>query len=300
VLAIVAYWVGVLRLVYTQSKEDGTPASWTIGFYVFIFGTAIVARLLMKRFHRRQDEALNFSITGAQPRQPNADAAVSEEVREHLVERLTITAALLIRSGSERYLSEHTVPQGAEVQTRQVHNRILRQHGLWDKLAAEERDLLMLPDGEWPHDQPKRVIEWSEQLRLLRWVLRIDRELAPLAHVPPIDFVLASEVLEGKAVATQPPLPSWDIRPEHDVAEVYHARTLAELQGRGLAADNASFAAWADTVRAQFQGDSQDLTAGAGTVADLDDDQLHYLAALSAAREQYASELVERLGAEQP
>jgi hypothetical protein len=249
----------------------------------------------MKRFHRRQDEALNLSITGARPRQPHNDG-VSEPAREHLTERLTIVAALLIRAGSERYLSEHGVPQGAEVQTRQIHNRVLREKGVWEKLAAEERDLLMLPDGEWPDDQPKLVIEWSEQLRLLRWVLRIDRELAPLAHVPSIDYGLAREVLEDKVTPTQPPLRSWDVRAEQDIAEVYHARVLAELQGRGLASDNASFAAWAKVIRAEFQGESKDLTAGAGTVAELDDDQLHYLATLSGAREQYASELVERLG----
>jgi len=293
-LGVLAYYVFWFRLAYTQSKEDGVSIWWTAGFYVFIFGTAILARMWMKHSHRRQDEALNFSITGAIPQQPRVDA-VSPEARDRLQDRLTITAALLIRAGSERYLSENAVPEGAEVRTRQIHNRVLRDSGLWDKLPADERDLLMLPDGAWPDDQPQRVIEWSEQLRLLRWVLRIDRELAPLAHVPPIDYTLAREVLEGKAVPSQTPLNSWDVRAEQDLAEVYHARALAEIQCRGLAPENARLAAWADAIRAQFQGESQDLPVGAHTVAELDEVQLQYLAALARAREQYAAELVDRL-----
>jgi len=285
------YWG---RFVYRQSKEDGVSPAFPVMFYVFIFGTGILARFLMKRYHRRADEALNFSITGAIPQQVPVDT-IAPEVRERIEERLVITAALLIRAGSERYLREHTLPEGAEIQTRQIHNRVLREKGLWEKLEAEERDLLMRPDGEWPLDQQERILEWSEQLRLLRWVLRIDRELAPLAHLPPIDHALAREILEGKCVSTLPLLRSWDVRPERDTAEAYNARALAELQCRGLAPGNPDFAAWAGVIRAQFQGDSADLTVGARTVAELSEPELRYLAALADAREQYASQLIERL-----
>src|SRR5881397_2815820 len=72
---VVAY---VLFIGYTAS--DG----WNGAFYTFIFGSGTIAAILMRRWHRKQDELLNFSLTGQSRLHPQDASAVSPEVRTYL------------------------------------------------------------------------------------------------------------------------------------------------------------------------------------------------------------------------
>ncbi len=70
-------------------------------------------------------------------------------------------------------------------------------------------------------------VTWCEQLRLLRWALRVDDEIMPLAHFPPLYFTLAM-MPDDVAKANRPMLPASDLRAERDTAHAYLARLAAE------------------------------------------------------------------------
>jgi hypothetical protein len=281
---------------FHASRDSGMSPGWTAAFYVFIFGTGLLARFWMTRSNRRADEALHFSLTGASRWQPSA-AGASAAVRDYLRNRLLILAWLVLRAASEQYLRQKTIPANAEVVTRQLHNRALREAGAWESLEPEERDLLFVADGQWTDAQIEEIVAWTEQLRLLRWALRIDAEIVPLEHFPCLDATPAREILAGKMPPEAETLQPSDVRPERDTALAYAARCLAELKTRGLS--DAGSGEWAETIRAGCLGDSTDLLAGARTVADLDDAELRLLTTMAIARERYASWLVETLGSDE-
>jgi len=200
---LVAY---VLFLVFMEVNTADGQGIWNAVFYAFIFGTGAIAAMLMRRWHRKQDELLNTSLTGRAPLHPQDFADASAEVRSYLEERALIIASLLARGASEIYLQHHRIAEGTEVVTRQVHNSLLRGAGLWDKLERPEADLATAADGLWSTEQQNDVLTWCEQLRVLRWVFGIDSEPVPLAHFPKLDFSLSTEVLQRGRPLTNKPL----------------------------------------------------------------------------------------------
>jgi hypothetical protein len=296
VLVAIAYlWRFVA--VYAHMGDAIPHDRWAIAFYTLLFGSGLLAFLILRRMRGNDDDVAAFSITGGPARR---QAVESTRVRDYLYERLLIVASLLARAGSERYLEQHTIPPGAEVITRQLHNTLLREKGVWEKVEPAERDLLIVADGQWTTEQQSRLVAWCEELRLLRWVLRLDAELVPLAHFPSVDCSIAGDVLTGRPLPDVTPLGSWDVRPERDVALAYAARSIAELKARSLLHSGSAPTDWAVEYRAECLGESTDFLAGARTIADLNEQELKTLAAMSCARERYAAYLVEQLGATTP
>lgn len=295
---LVAYILFVVLLEVNTAAGQGI---WNAVFYAFIFGTGAIAAILMRRWHRKQDELLNTSLTGRAPLHPQDFADTSPEVRGYLEERTLIIASLLARGASEIYLQHHQVAEGNEVITRQLQNSLLRGAGLWDKLERPEADLATAADGLWSVEQQNHVLTWCEQLRVLRWAFGVDSELVPLAHFPALDFSLSQEVLrQGRPVTSKPLLKPWDVRVQRDIATEYTARVVAELKARGLIAAGPELEGWADEFRAKSVGDSTDYLAGARTIGELDDDSLRRLGAFASARERYCAYLVELLNVTQP
>ena len=184
----------------------------------------------------------------------------------------------MTRARSEIFLRESQLLPGVEATIRQTLNAALRQRGLWDKLAQREADMMSAADGCWNVDVSE-VPRWSEQVRLLRWVLGIDAELMPLAHFPPIDFSLAHDLLARQDAGARPSLRAWDLRVQRDIASEYMARVIAELAGRHLIAENREIEGWADQVRQQMLGPSRDYLAGKKTVGELSDTDLKAIVA---------------------
>jgi hypothetical protein len=263
-------------LVFILPASDGHGAFQTV-FNGFVVATGFIAALLLRRANRKQDELLNFSITGRNPRQLPED--VSPEIHRYPGERAVILASLLARAGGEVWLEHHELPPGAEVVTRQVQNTLLRQIGLWEKLEPTEIALVSAADGLWTAAQRMEVITWCEQLRLLRWTLGMDAELMPLAHNPQVDYSLARDLLQGEAAARsgKPIRASWDLRGERDLALEYLARVLAEFKGRSLIADSVELDGWADELREKSLGASVDYLAGSKTIGELSDEPLRLL-----------------------
>lgn len=275
---------------------------WNAVFYLVTFGSGLVAVLLIRRWHKKQDELLNYSITGQSRLHPQDASDASTEVRSYLQDRTLIIASLLARGGSEIYLHQNQLSPGSEVLTRQIQNGLLRERGLWSRLEQAEADLAAAADGRWTLDQQDRVVAWCEQLRLLRWVLRVDPELVPLQHFPALDYSLAHELLrQPEAVRNdRPMLRSWDVRGERDIAAAYMARTIAELKGRGLIVNGPQLEGWADELRAKSLGASSDYLAGSRTIGELPEPELKLIGSFAAARHLYCAYLAEQLNAIQP
>jgi hypothetical protein len=291
----------VLFVFFMEVNAAAGQGIWNAAFYAFIFGTGTIAAILMRRWHRKQDELLNYSLTGRSPLRPQDVTDASPELRAYLEERALIVASLLARAASEIYLQHNQLSPGLEVVTRQTQNALLRENGLWNKLEQAEADLVSAADGRWSVEQQNQVFVWCEQLRLLRWVIGLDSELVPLAHFPTLDFSLSRDILRrGKSQSGKPILKSWDIRVQRDVAMEYTARVVAEFKGRGLIADSPELEGWADEFRAQSLGDSTDYLAGARTIGELDDDALRRLGSFAAARDRYCAYLVDLLNAVHP
>jgi hypothetical protein len=293
------YLVGcVLYLVYTAA----VGGSWMMAFYAFIFGTGILAAILMRRWHRSQDELLNQSLTGQPNRGLNGVFSLQSGVRAYLEERAFITASLLARGASEIQIHRNQAHNSGEVLARQTLNTFLRVRNLWEKLERAEADLASVADGLWTSEQEGYVVVWCEQLRLLRWVLGIDPEIVPLWHCPGLDFRLSWDLLQrGTAVNDRRvEIGPWDIRMQRDLATDYMARIIAELKARGIVPAGPELDGWADELRAKSLGASVDLLAGTRTIAEISDDGLRCLVVLAAARGRYASYLVDQLNAPTP
>jgi len=253
--------------------------------------------VILRRSHRRQDDLLNFSLTGAKFPDRQQGGEVASLARTYLAERTVIIGSLVARAASEIYLQRNELPTGAEVITRQIQNALLRQSGLWVKLEPVETDLVGVADGRWTPDQHNQVAAWCEQLRLLRWTLGVDAELIPLAHFPRVDFSLSRGLLSPAEVLSQSKriLESWEVRVERDIALQYLARVVAELKGRALIPDDAALEAWAGPLREASLGPSTDYLAGSKTVGELDNESLRLLGVVTASRERYAAYLVDQL-----
>ncbi len=229
---------------------------WVVPFYGVLFGSAGVAFLIIRKSHRRQAKAFRNSITGRNADvRPMADEPPAT-IRNYLADRALIIAALVSRAASEIYLQHREVPSGSQIVTRQTVNQKLRQGGLWDKLEPDELSLLIAADGHWTAEQQNEYPIWCERLRLLRWTLKIDDELVPLAHFPKSDVSLSRDILSDRELPFKPEqvLRPWDVRVERDIASEYVIRVVAELQTRGLLTGGAELGSWAYDVQNQFAG----------------------------------------------
>jgi len=292
----------VLFIWFTEVTTGAGGGMWRAVFYTFILGSGTIAAILMRRWHKKQDELLNFSLTGRSHLHPQDASDASPEVRTYLEERLLIVASLFARGASEIYLQHNQPAPGLEVDTRQIQNGLLREYGLWHKLERAEAEMASAADGLWTVEQQNHVLMWCEHLRLLRWTLRVDAELVSLAHVPKLDFSLSREILQRERItpSSKPVLKSWDVRVQRDAAMEYTARIVAELKARGLIAESPELEGWADEFRTKSLGASTDYLAGPRTIGELDDGALRRLGSFSAARERYADYLVDLLNSVQP
>ena len=161
---------------------------------------------IRSRNARRENERLKLF----EPEKP-AEWVVSAELRRQVAELALVYAVMADRAGSEGFLAAKTLPEGFEVATRRVHVALLKEHGLWDHLGPDEKDLLLRPDGHWDAESAKRISLFTLDLvRVLRWVLRVDEFLPVVGSTLEQDYTLAKEMvtepkrlLEGTDVVTR-------------------------------------------------------------------------------------------------
>ena len=200
-------------------------------------------------------------------------------------------ASLAVRAGSEAAIRHGHVPDNVEVITRQKLNSILRERGLWATIEPSENELLGSADGEWPADAIEEAPTWSEQNRVLRWVLRLDEELMPLAHFPRVDYGLARDFLERRVIAAGRWRSLREICDVRDSAWRFVARAVAELHKRHLISLDDESKKWASDFLGQVEGPSRDFLVGTKTVGELDEKDLRLVGEIALARARYAAYL---------
>lgn len=256
----------------------------------------MIAFFAFRRAGRREERRLSFSITGSE--RPSIQAAEADiSIKTYLAERAIIISSLLARAASEVRIQRNGSSADNEDRTRIGVNTLLRERGLWEKLESVEAQLFGLAPGSWDVEQVNEVALAFEQIRLLRWVFRLDPELIPLAHFPKPDFELIRQILENPQVVfgATDILHSWDVRIERNIAYKYAARVLAEMKARSLLVGEAGVGDWADRFRADTLVSSKDYLAGPITIAEMDENALRMLGATASARERYAAYLVQQL-----
>lgn len=270
-----------------------------LGFQAFILGTGLIAFFIFRRRGARSSQELRFSLTSGRDlldasigSEPNSDA-----FHGYLTERAVILATLVARAGAEIQSQQSgRANHRAGEFARQVQNKLLREQGLWDKLEENERELMRAPGGSWTTDQQAAVVAWCEQLRLLRWVLRVDTVPTPLAQFPGVDFALdmpISRIMSENGVPA-PMVHSADVRLEREMAFVYVARVVSELRFRNLIPDSPDLAGWTDSRDAVI-GASTDYLVGSKTVGELADGELLQFFGTMCTRVRYLNYLQDQL-----
>jgi len=292
------YWalylacVGSWNLNILRHAKD---LAWAIIFDGFIFGSGYIAFRLIRRAHKKQDEILRHSLScrGAPvPPAPNI-------VAEYLVTRLGILASLLTRGWSELYSQSHPIKEGMEATTRRAQNQLLRERQLWSKLEPEELSLVSSPDGSWSSEQTNRIAEWCEQMRLLRWVLKIDSFLLPLSHCPKTDFSEAAKLskVDTSARPAEPLLPS-DIRPARDLAHGYVWSTALEMQRRQIHFAGDNLEEPEREIRVGLLKKSGEFVVDGRYISELKYSELRHLFDIGLTRYRYCQYLIDQIGEE--
>lgn len=214
-----------------------------------------------------------------------SDLTTDPILRQHLAADAFTLAILLARLGSERLIQQKSLPDNLEIITRRRHLGLLRDLGLWDSVPLQIRDLLLAPDGHWDADA---LNDWRafETLRCLRWILRLDTELTPIAHLPRLSGnpVLALISKPDSLLRSGGMQDIWDIRLERVAADRFFSRCFAELRGRGFLPPmvNPDTLSWTDAVYEKARDpDHRDVLVKHLTVAELDEGTLRYVASVA-------------------
>jgi hypothetical protein len=301
VLSSIAYLAFYLVIVpfYLESFPD--PISWYF-FLAFIFCSGWVAFLIMRYLRKSDIELLNFSIVGNNERIDQSPGQ-SRNARIYLSARTHILGSLMLRSIVEIRAAIGPGGYATDESGRAAHNQPLWNFSLWEFTEGDEQSLLISPEGSWSEPDQVKLFEWSEQLRVLRWVSGIDDELLFLAHRPAPNPELAHGLPPPALLATSDRwVDSFELYLQRDVAAAYSARALAEIKIRSAdaAGGDLKMEDWEEELVTKLKGASNDLWAGPHVIATLQDQELVVLAQISNARSVYLNYLLEQLNSPSP
>ena len=231
---------------------------------------------------------------------PDPAPALTEEaqsaLRKYFAELALIYSVLLDRSGSERFLKEKELPQDMEITSRRVHINLLRQHSLWDRMAAADRDAIMLADGHWTTEYINQITTGIEPLRLLRWILRVDFRLPHIGQQLYGDLAIAHELVTDPGLLFNgTDLAEVElIRTALNDAALFRGRCLAEAISRGYTGvQDEKTAQWAEDVSRNLRGkQSEDLVLGDKLVSESERSQLEWAGLLATVRCGFLNEVI--------
>ena len=224
----------------------------------------------------------SFPCGNAAPEQTERKRT-DEEIRQLATDALRL-ACLLERVHGELYLRSHTVSEQDEVILRRRVLAVAQRHGVLQRMPADERDLLLSPDGSWSDDAIASTLVLQESLRVLLWALRVTPLLSAIEDVYQLDarisgeaFARQMELLEAKALRQ-----NFELRQEARIALGYYTRCVAEQQRRGSTElDDSDLRADLERVAEEMQGESKDLLIGTVTVAASSEGELRLASAQS-------------------
>jgi len=269
-----------------------------IAYLIFIVGTgawlflpfAILIVWWIRRGAREEFAPLNIAPTPEPlPWEPANEGW--KLLHMYFAELALLYAVMVDRAGSERFLKERELPEGVEAISRRAHLNLLHSIGLWERMAAPDRELIMMPDGHWDWAKINQMAMEIEPLRLLRWILRIDFQLPLVGQQLSGDFAVAHElvsdpqrVLEGTELADEDL-----IRVARDAAQHYFVRCLAETITRGYHTPKDEQAVeWANEISESLSGlQNEDLLLGNKLVSEAAREQLIWATALAQKRSEF-------------
>lgn len=248
---------------------------------------------LIRRGHRKQDEASLSIAPPVQPIQREPTAEEIAEIRSRFAELTLVFAVFVERSLSETFLKQNKVPEGHEIISRRIHLELLKSRGLWERMAQTDRDAMIDADGNWESSFINRTVLCIEPLRVLRWILRIDFVLPLVGQQMHVDRKVARELIEqpesvlrGTALATVSMLEAG-----RDAAKHFVIRCAAELISRGLEeAETEEIRKWAVGAVATIGGNqSEDLLLDGRLVSESSEAQIRWALALARTRANFLS-----------
>jgi len=240
---------------------------------------------------RRRNEPVTSIVPSNLPTPRELTADERRELRKGFG-RLTIFYAVMVdRAGTERFLKEKILPEGAEVVARRIYLDLLKREGLWDRMSRADRETMMMPEGHWDWRRINAISVGIEPLRLLRWILRLDFYLPHIGHQLRGDFRQAHELVStprivyaGEEMATAEMLETG-----LDAARNYYVRCLAEEITRGYrTVDEEESADWAHELTSALAGKQHDdLVLGDKLVSEVAREELEWATLLAFKRFQF-------------
>jgi hypothetical protein len=225
--ALIGIFLVVIGLSAYAAVVLLNPGSYILGL------PALLVLWLIRRLYMRADEGL-IKLSGLEKRNEGNDLA---RHREELATVALVLAAMIDRAGSEAFLKTKEMPEGVEVITRQRLVAMLRSAEIWDVMPSTDREKMMLPDGGWNWQQITDALRQVEDLRVLRWVLRVDTYLLPIEQAYKLHLNVATELVSSPTkVQGDGCLEAWEMEEARDYANSYFGRCWAEEQKRGLVA----------------------------------------------------------------
>jgi hypothetical protein len=248
---------------------------WGSVCVIAIMGLAIGGAVFINKKNARDVESI-LSLSSPSALQIN-------DLREHrirLANILLCKAIVVDRANSEHLHHIGKIDPRREGICRRRTLDLARRPELWQTLTIEERDLLMSPEGTWKWDAVWPRIIRIEDVRVLRWILKIDPILTPFEFLKP-DLTAAFEItkrpeqVEGKGC-----MPPWDLRPAQQAAEQMLNRCIAEGIHRGFLTleDKEARAQYIHLARTLGASQSEDLLIGSTIVAETDRQHIEWVA----------------------
>jgi hypothetical protein len=272
--------------------------AFMIGSGAWLF-LPFVIPVMWWRARRAKEEAEPMHIAPTPDPAPSLSEEAHAALRNYFAELALIYAVLLDRSGSERFLKEKELPAGMEITSRRVHVNLIKQYSLWDRMAAADRDAVMLADGHWTTENINRITTGIEPLRLLRWILRLDFRLPHVGQQLYGDLAIAHELVMDPGLLFNG-TDLADIELIHialNDAALFRARCLAEAISRGYAGvQDEKTVRWAEKVSRDLRGkQSEDLVLGDQLVSESERGQLEWAGLLATVRCGFLDEVVKTI-----
>ena len=263
-------------------------AAWLIGSGAWIILPFLVPLLWWRsRQAKADDQPLHIA---PQPDPVHRVLTDTEKLslRRYFADLALLYAGMVARAGSEGFLKEKVLPEGAEVTSRRKYMELMKSAGIWDRMASVDREAMMMPDGHWDWARINQVALALEPLRLLRWLLQIDYYLPLVGQQLKGDYAIAYTLLPAvdKLLAGTELADIESVRMGREAADVFFQRCLAEGISRGYyeTTDEAA-RAWAKSVAGSLGGrQHEDFVLGGKLVSEASEDEVMWATSLSRRR----------------
>jgi len=261
---------------------------WLVGSGAWIIVPFLIPIIWWRsRRAKQDDQPLHIA---PQPEPVNRVLTDTEKLRlrRYFAELALLYASMVARAGSEGFLKEKVLPEGAEVTSRRKYMELMKSTGIWDRMARVDREAMMMPDGHWDWARINQVALALEPLRLLRWLLQVDYYLPLVGQQLKGDYAIAytllptvDKLLAGTALADLE-----SVRMGKEAAEVFFQRCLAESITRGYYETNdEEAAAWAKRVSGSLGGrQHEDFVLGGKLVSEASEEEVLWATSLSRRR----------------